>query len=73
MRLEPLTAISPVDGRYRATTQALADYFSERALMTMRLKVECEYLTALSETEGDRKSTRLNSSHSQQSRMPSSA
>ncbi len=52
MRLEPLTAISPVDGRYRATTQALADYFSERALMSMRLKVECEYLTALSETKG---------------------
>ena len=52
MRLEPLTAISPVDGRYRATTQALADYFSERALMTMRLTVEAEYLIALSETKG---------------------
>lgn len=52
MRLEPLTAISPVDGRYRATTQALAAYFSEAALMTMRLKVECEYLIALSETKG---------------------
>mgnify|MGYP003333538774 FL=1 len=52
MRLEPLTAISPIDGRYRATTQALADYFSERALMTMRLTVESEYLIALSETKG---------------------
>ena len=47
-----LTALSPVDGRYRATTQALADYFSEAALMRMRLAVECEYLTALSETKG---------------------
>ena len=52
MRLEPLTAISPIDGRYRTTTQALADYFSERALMTMRLTVESEYLIALSETKG---------------------
>ena len=52
MRLEPLTAISPIDGRYRTTTQALADYFSERALMTMRLTVESEYLVALSETKG---------------------
>lgn len=52
MRLEPLTAISPIDGRYRATTQALAEYFSESALMKMRLAVECEYLTALSEAKG---------------------
>lgn len=52
MRLEPLTAISPIDGRYRATTQVLAEYFSESALMKMRLAVECEYLTALSEAKG---------------------
>lgn len=52
MRLETLTAISPVDGRYRATTRALADFFSESALMKMRLIVECEYLAALSETKG---------------------
>ncbi len=52
MGLDTLTAISPVDGRYRATTEALADYFSESALMKMRVTVECEYLTALSETKG---------------------
>jgi len=52
MHLEPLTAISPVDGRYRATAEALAEYFSEYALIKMRLTVECEYLIALSETKG---------------------
>src|SRR3990167_3452937 len=52
MRLESLTAVSPVDGRYRATTEALADYFSEYALIKMRLTVECEYLAALSRTTG---------------------
>jgi adenylosuccinate lyase len=51
MHLESLTAISPVDGRYRATAEALAEYFSEYALMKMRLTVECEYLIALSETK----------------------
>ncbi len=52
MRLESLTAISPVDGRYRGTCEALAEYFSEYALMKMRVTVECEYLAALSETPG---------------------
>jgi adenylosuccinate lyase len=52
MRLESLTAINPVDGRYRGTTEALAEYFSEYALMKMRVTVECEYLAALSETKG---------------------
>ena len=52
MQLESLTAISPIDGRYRSTTEALAGYFSESALMKMRLIVECEYLIALSETKG---------------------
>ncbi|MFI5033727.1 MAG: lyase family protein, partial [Reyranellales bacterium] len=52
MHLDTLTAISPVDGRYRGTTEALAEYFSEYALMKMRVTVECEYLTALSETKG---------------------
>lgn len=52
MLLESLTAISPVDGRYRATTKALADYFSEYALIKMRLVVECAYLAALSRTKG---------------------
>src|SRR5205809_1936799 len=51
MHLESLTAISPVDGRYRTTAEALAGYFSEYALMKMRVTVECEYLTALSETK----------------------
>jgi adenylosuccinate lyase len=52
MILESLTAISPVDGRYRSTAEPLAAYFSEYALMKMRVTVECEYLTALSETKG---------------------
>jgi len=52
MHLESLTAISPVDGRYHATAEALAEYFSEYALMKMRLTAECEYLIALSETKG---------------------
>lgn len=52
MLLESLTAISPVDGRYRATTEALADYFSEYALIRMRLVVECEYLATLSRATG---------------------
>jgi adenylosuccinate lyase len=52
MHLEALTATSAVDGRYRATTEALAGYFSEYALIKMRLAVECEYLMALSETKG---------------------
>lgn len=51
MQLEALTAVSPVDGRYRATAEPLAHYFSEFALMKMRLTVECEYLIALSETK----------------------
>jgi len=52
MHLDPLTAVSPVDGRYRATAEPLAAYFSEYALMKMRVTVECEYLAALSETKG---------------------
>ncbi|MCA6124839.1 adenylosuccinate lyase [Bradyrhizobium sp. WSM 1704] len=52
MHLEPLTAISSVDGRYRATAEALAEYFSEYALIRMRLIAECQYLIALSDTKG---------------------
>ncbi len=48
MLLEPLTAVSSVDGRYRATAAALAGYFSEFALMRNRLIVECGYLRLLS-------------------------
>jgi adenylosuccinate lyase len=47
MELSPLTAISPVDGRYRKYIQHLDDYFSEYALMKYRLFVEIEYLLFL--------------------------
>ena len=42
-----LSAISPIDGRYRGKTEALADYFSEYALIKYRVKVEVEYLKHL--------------------------
>ena len=45
--LTPLTAVSPVDGRYRRTTAALSDYFSEGALIRYRVHVEIEYFIAL--------------------------
>ena len=48
MLLEPLTAVSSVDGRYRATAAALAGHFSEYALIKNRLVVECAYLRLLS-------------------------
>lgn len=47
--LNPLTAISPVDGRYRNKTEKLADYFSEQALIRYRIRVEVEYFIALCE------------------------
>ncbi|QNK63315.1 adenylosuccinate lyase [Pedobacter sp. PAMC26386] len=50
MNLSPLQAISPVDGRYRNTTQNLAKYFSESALIKYRVYVEIEYFIALCET-----------------------
>lgn len=49
MDLNALTAISPVDGRYRKTTLSLASYFSEYGLMRYRVLVEVEYLIFLSE------------------------
>jgi adenylosuccinate lyase len=49
MTLTPLSAISPIDGRYRNTTAALADYFSEYALIKYRVFVEIEYFIALYE------------------------
>ncbi|MDR2968913.1 MAG: adenylosuccinate lyase [Tannerellaceae bacterium] len=49
MLLTTLTAISPVDGRYRDKTENLADYFSEYALIKYRVRVEIEYLIALSD------------------------
>jgi adenylosuccinate lyase len=49
MNLSTLDAISPIDGRYRKATAALADYFSEGALIRYRVKVEVEYFIALCE------------------------
>ncbi len=47
MNFSALQAISPVDGRYRLTTQNLANYFSESALIKYRVFVEIEYFIAL--------------------------
>lgn len=44
-----MTAISPIDGRYRGKTEALADYFSEYALIRYRVRVEIEYFITLCE------------------------
>ena len=49
MKLDLLTAISPVDGRYRSKTEKLAGYFSEYALIRYRVRVEIEYFIALCE------------------------
>ena len=49
MKLDALTAISPIDGRYRAKTEHLADYFSEYALIAYRVRVEIEYFITLCE------------------------
>lgn len=49
MNLTSLQAISPVDGRYRKTTESLAAYFSEEALIKYRVFVEIEYFIALCE------------------------
>ena len=49
MELNELTAISPIDGRYRGKTDALAGYFSEYALIRFRIRVEIEYFITLCE------------------------
>ncbi len=49
MELNSLTAISPVDGRYRRVTSSLGAYFSEFALIKYRVEVEIEYFIALCE------------------------
>ncbi len=49
MSFHPLTAISPIDGRYFGVTQPLSVYFSEEALMRYRVRVEVEYFIALCE------------------------
>ncbi len=49
MNLDVLTAISPIDGRYRGKTEALAAYYSEYALIRYRIRVEIEYFITLCE------------------------
>lgn len=49
MELNQLTAVSPIDGRYRPITAPLAPYFSESALIKYRVQVEIEYFIALCE------------------------
>lgn len=50
MELNALSAISPIDGRYRKTTYKLANYYSEYALIKYRVAVEIEYFIALCES-----------------------
>lgn len=49
MNLDLLTAISPIDGRYRGKTETLANYYSEFALIRYRVRVEIEYFITLCE------------------------
>lgn len=49
MELNVLTAITPIDGRYRKTTESIAKYFSEFGLIKYRVLVEIEYFITLSE------------------------
>ena len=49
MELTSLTAISPIDGRYRNQVQHLDKYFSEFALIRYRVQVELEYFFFLAE------------------------
>jgi adenylosuccinate lyase len=49
MKFSTLTAISPVDGRYRNKAEGLAAYFSEYALIKYRVQVEIEYFITLAE------------------------
>lgn len=50
MQLTPLSAISPIDGRYFEVVKPLAPYFSEYGLMRYRLQIEIEYFISLSAT-----------------------
>ncbi|MEY5042318.1 MAG: adenylosuccinate lyase, partial [Bacteroidota bacterium] len=47
MTLNPLNAVSPIDGRYRRVTENLGNYFSEEALIKYRVRVEIEYFIDL--------------------------
>lgn len=51
MEISNLSAISPIDGRYRRVTQKLENYFSEAALFKYRILVEVEYFIALCEKQ----------------------
>ena len=50
MKLTQLTAISPVDGRYRSKCEGLDKFFSEFGLIRYRVKVEVEYFIALAQS-----------------------
>ncbi|MBP5681263.1 MAG: adenylosuccinate lyase [Bacteroidales bacterium] len=49
LEFSPLTAVSPIDGRYHSKTEVLSNYFSEFALIKYRVRVEIEYFIALCE------------------------
>ena len=49
MELDVLTAVSPIDGRYRSKTESLGEYFSEYSLIRYRIRVEIEYFITLCE------------------------
>lgn len=49
LQFNPLTAVSPIDGRYHGKTEILSEYFSEYALIKYRVRVEVEYFIALCE------------------------
>ena len=49
MELNVLSAVSPIDGRYRRHTQSLSEYFSEAALIRYRVRIEIEYFIELCE------------------------
>jgi adenylosuccinate lyase len=51
MSLNQLSAISPIDGRYRSKVESIANFFSEEALIRYRVMVEIEYFIALCELE----------------------
>ncbi len=60
MQLSPLTAVSPIDGRYYKGTNSLSAYFSEYALIKYRLRVEVEYFIMLGEKKFFKNNAALN-------------
>lgn len=57
--MEELDSLSPLDGRYSKIIEPLTKFFSEKSLMQYRIKVEAEYLIALSEIDVTRKFTEI--------------